>query len=185
MNFSIRHPLGTLGVLLYLILTTSTCVKSYQPGLGDITVRMCHFPGVARIKRETDPESISPASVLAPKAMHSNDSQRQKTTPTGWAVALGATLKKDQRLSATDIGGGDGGAGWGISPRRRRLTTGGGKKKATGLETCFLPFPSPRTLPPSPRTWASGGAFQEPRPTTQREIAEFPVGTPRAPGVGG
>lgn len=59
------------------------------------------------------------------------------------------------------------------------------KKKATGLETCFLPFPSPRTLPPSPRTWASGGAFQVPRPTTQREIAEFPVGTPRAPGVGG
>lgn len=58
------------------------------------------------------------------------------------------------------------------------------KKKATGLESCFLPFPSPRTLPPSPRAWASGGAFQEPRPTTQRESAELPVGTPRAMGVG-
>lgn len=135
------------------------------------------------MKRDADPEFISPASPLAPKAIRCNDSQRQKTTPTGWAVALGATLKKDQRLSATDIGGGDRGAGWGISPRRRRLVPK--KKKATGLESCFLPFPSPRTLPLSPRAWASGGAFQEPRPTTQRESSEFPVGTPRARGVGG
>lgn len=31
----------------------------------------------------------------------------------------------------------------------------------------------------------SGGAFQEPRPTTPRESAEFPIGTPRATGIGG
>lgn len=83
-------------------------------------MKLCHFPG-SRIKRDAEPELISPASLLAPKGIRCNDSQRQKTTPTGWAVALGATLKKDQRLSATDIGGGDRGAGWGISPRRRRL----------------------------------------------------------------
>lgn len=129
--------------------------------------------------------------IPSPFPQHQSSHQRPCTQvtlrdrKTGWAVALGATLKKDQRLSATDIGGGDRGAGWGISPRRQSPHYRKKKKKATGLETCFLPFPSPRTLPPSPRTWASGGAFQVPRPTTQREIAEFPVGTPRAPGVGG
>lgn len=48
-----------------------------------------------------------------------------KTTLTGWAAALGAALKKDQRLSAPDIGGGDRGA----SPSLGLLDT----KKASGL----------------------------------------------------
>lgn len=96
------------------------------------------------MKRDADPEFISPASPLAPKAIRCNDSQRQKTTPTGWAVALGATLKKDQRLSATDIGGGDRGAGWGISPRRRRLAPKKKKKKKSHRPGVLLPsFPQP------------------------------------------
>lgn len=63
--------------------------------------------------------------IPSPFPQHQSSHQRPCTQvtlrdrKTGWAVALGATLKKDQRLSATDIGGGDRGAGWGISPRRQ------------------------------------------------------------------
>lgn len=88
--------------------------------------------------------------IPSPFPQHQSSHQRLCTQvtlrdrKTGWAVALGATLKKDQRLSATDIGGGDRGAGWGISPRRRRLTTGKKKKKKSHRPGDLLPsFPKP------------------------------------------
>lgn len=55
---------------------------------------------------------------------------------------------KDQRLSATDTGGGGTGAQGGELVQDTVASLEKEKKKATGLETRFLPFRSPRTLPP-------------------------------------
>lgn len=127
-------------------------------------MKLCHFPG-SRILRDTDPQYSSRVSLLAPKAMHCNDSQRQKITPTGWAAVLGATLKKDQRLSAPDIGGGDRGTEKGTSPRGRLLDFFFFKNLRPGDV-----FPS---FSPAHELFLSRqecghlvGAFQEPRPTT-------------------
>lgn len=166
----------------YSILTTSTCVKSYYWGWGQ------HSEDVPLSQGRASRGKLVPSSFPQPQSSHQRpcaEMTRRDRKPHQqgglllWKQPL-RRIKGSQSLTLEEGTGAQGGELVQDAVAAKK------KKKKSHRPGVLLPsFPQPTTLPPSPRAWASGGAFQEPHPTIQRESAGFPVGTPRATGVGG